>query len=160
MKTRTEDPLLTAIFADGLPAEFSAGLLAETLREVRRQKRRVAAARGFMAVALATVMLGAMQNRIPRAAEESVPPSSHSVVRSRPLAAGMIVTSTFLSVDIAETKWDTVARVESAPADHLFEWLDDVELFAFAGDRPAGWVRLENQTARFVWPGAARVVLR
>jgi hypothetical protein len=155
MKPPSDNTLLTAVFADALPAEFSTRLLAGTLREVRRQRRQAVARQACLGLAAVLAVFALLPGRMPPVLRQS--PSAFAqvpVVHTRAMPDGMVVTSTFMSVDITESRSDSFSNVESAPADRLFEWLDDAAIFALAGNEPVGFVLLDNRRAELVWPGA------
>ncbi|MDB6066914.1 MAG: hypothetical protein JWR26_3122 [Pedosphaera sp.] len=147
MKNESDpERLLNDILADAVPPDFRAELLDRTLNSVRRRRRQRQWGQGLLA---ATIILGASfmlwRTNVPKHSSESGQPSAIgdlSMVSSSPLKPSMLVESAPGSVQIVSSFNSTAAMlVETGVSDPSLQLLNDQELLAFMGGKPAIIVR-------------------
>ena len=145
------DHLLNDVLGESFPADFQAELLDRTLRQVRRRRRVRRCSQSLLALALVVAIpLLLWRKPLPPAQVAQSPPQAFGVVQSQPLAPSMIVESQAASVRIITTSADPVTVVQTRASKDLFREIDDEQLLALAGGRPAGLVRDESGHVEFL----------
>lgn len=161
MKPKADEPLLVALFAEDLSGDYSAEMLARTLREVRVRRRRAATIRSGLLAAGALVVGLLLAMRMSRRWANPDPGRiGPTIVRTEPLGPGLLVQPSAASVTVLGSRIDTVSVVETIAPDAQLEWLDDARLFGVAEGQPIGIVRPEYATAQVVWADADGVTWR
>jgi hypothetical protein len=153
---RDKDRLLTDVLAEESAAGFREALMTETLGLVRRRRRLRQAWRATAALAL-MVGLGALVWRsLPPA---GVPPRTPSracvLVLSRPLPpAALVITQPLASSRIVASVRNAEI-VQTASSRGMVREIDDGELLALLGPKPAALVRLAPHRAELVFVNPA-----
>ena len=151
---RHNDRLLADVLGEGIPADFRAGLLDDTLRLVRQRRRlrQVRAAASALAVVAATGLLIWHQlpsNRVPPAE----PAKPYRLVRTQPLPrTAWVETRPFPSAGLVASL-PTYPVVLTATAGAPVREIDDDELLALV-PKPAALVRYGPQSAELVFVNA------
>ena len=151
-----DDRLLEDVMADGLPPEFRAMLLGETLRQARRrrwarQTRPVAATLAVLAGLAALLWRTASPPSVTREATSQ----SVAIVRSQPLPASRLITTRPLSADHLVGTFASAQIVQTPPADGQVHLIDDAELLALAAPKPAALVRWGSDAPELVFVNPA-----
>ena len=138
--------------AESAPTEFRAALLSETLRLARRRRmvRRVRRT----GVAWAAVMLAAVatwKNLAPPGATPRPVVAGCKIVRTRPFAAGAIVTTRAFGAEGRVATVASVGVVRTAPGAAGIHEIDDHELLALAAPRLAALVRVGPQAQELLF---------
>lgn len=135
------DPLLADVFAESETDGFRAILLATTLSKVRRRRRaRIA---GRTAVPLLVMAIGwflaAEMRRVFTVDELGQGVASYALVHTEALGSDAIVRTRQIDADRLVQTMRFAAVVQTNPS---VRFIDDAELLALAGPRPAVLVRL------------------
>ncbi|MGD0016170.1 MAG: hypothetical protein ABSC38_01440 [Verrucomicrobiia bacterium] len=155
--TKTER-LLDEVLAETISADFSQGLLEQTLHQARRRRRIRHLRQGLLMLAALGALpfwLWHLKTSAPvqnteeiRSAPQMAP--AFVVVKTRPLSPGMLVeTQTGLATTISTTP-SAITLVATRPADQSFRLLDDDQLLALVADQPAAMVRLGPHDATLI----------
>ncbi len=144
--------LLDDVLREAAPGDFRQNLLRRTLSEVRSRKHARGRARNLTLMAIALGLGVALWRLAP---PPTRPANLHSatpeVIRSHPLRPGMIVETRPGTAGIIESAAGGVAIVETAPRAEVVREIDDAELLALTGDRPAALVRRSSQQVELVF---------
>ena len=157
MKPQTDhERLLTEVLATEADADFSAGVLAATLRQARQQRRwrRIRQSSGALVVLLA-IALGSCQLIRRGAAPETIPmppPVSYELVLSQPLRSSQIASTTPLTPLLTVASTATASLVQTAPGG--FGEIGDDELMALAAPNVVALVRRGPHEAELVFVSA------
>ncbi len=150
-----KDALLNDVLAEAAPPAFREDLLRLTLDAVANRKRRRRRTQGILAAACALAVLALAARFLPRRNAPQPGPDNPLVVHSRPLEAGMIVTTRRVGAGLIGTSTSAVAWVRTAPAGNTFERIGDEQLFALLGGRPAALVQRDPAGAELVFVNPA-----
>jgi hypothetical protein len=152
-----EQRLLNDVLAEGAPEDFRAALLGETLRQARarRRRRQWRRAAGGLAVLLLAAGL-AWQSRPQKASSpqpqaQAPAPAAYRLVQTQPLSAGMWVdTASPAAVRIISS----AAPVTEVVTDNRgFKYINDAQLLALLGPRPAVLIRTGPDAEELVLAG-------
>lgn len=154
------EPLLNDVLAEAAPLDFREALLDQTLCLARRrrrwrQTRRLAA---LLAVAGGLLSVLVWQTLPWHSAAVSTPMANahsknYALVRTRPLPAGAIVNTRTLSAGQLVASAATVEMVQTTTGN--FRVLNDDELLALVGSRPAALVRVGPNAEELVFVNPA-----
>ena len=151
-------PLLDDVLAEAAPPDFRKALLDQTLclarrRRRRRQTRRAAAL--FVALGLITVLVWQSSPRRPVAPMPMINAKvkSYQSVRTQPLPAGAIVATRPFSAGRFVASAATVETVQTTAGN--FRALNDDDLLALIGPRPAALVRVGPHSEELVFVNPA-----
>lgn len=154
------EPLLNDVLAESAPPDFRKALLDQTLYLARRRRRRRQTRRAAALLAVAGGLLSALvwQKLTWRPAALSPPMAiahnqNYTLVRTRPLPAGAIVNTRTLSAGQLVASAATVEMVQTTTGN--FRVLNDDELLALIGSRPAALVRVGPQAEELVFVNPA-----
>ena len=143
--------LLAEVLAGEDAAGFREALFSETLRLARRRRhfRQARRAAAVMAVFVGLGWLGwhslPRQGKSPEAMQQN-----YAVVHSQPLPAAARVMTRPLAVDQRVASFTNVQRVQTAQGGGQLREIDDDELLALAGPKPAALVRRGPHTAELI----------
>jgi hypothetical protein len=154
-QARDRESLLADVLAEESSAGFREALLTETLALVRRQRRARQALRATYAMAL-VVGLGALVWRIlpPAPLAPLSPGRAYTVLTSRPLPPAALVSTQVLSASRIVASAASAAMIQTASRGDRVREIDDSELLALLGARPAVLVRLGPHRAELVFVNA------
>ena len=147
MKNESDpERLLNDILADAAPPDFRTELLDRTLGSVRRKRRQRQWGQQLLAAALMLVASFLVwRTSAPKHVSQPEQPSAIgdlAMVSSSPLKPSMLVESAPGSVQIVSTYMSSAAMlVETGGSDPSLQLLNDQELLAFMGGKPAIIVR-------------------
>jgi hypothetical protein len=146
-----KNQLLDDVLADAAPADFRANLLRLTLEQVQSRNRRRRRNRGFLAAAclLLVLAIAARFLSLPNAPKPG--PDNPLVVHSRPLDAGMLVTTQPGGPGLVRSSASAIAWTRTSPTERTFDLIGDDQLFALLGGRPAALVRRGPARAELVF---------
>jgi hypothetical protein len=151
MKRQT-DQLLDDVLGDAAPEEFRAGLLNQTLRQVRRRRRvrrwnrSLAAATGLILVSLTCWKMLWPGSRV---IEQRVP--ALVVIHSRPLDSSMVVETKPGTVSVVVSSASTFALVETGRSRSQFREIDDEGLLSLLNGKPVALVRHGPNRAELIF---------
>ena len=149
--------LLRDVLAEESAGGFRETLLAETLRQARgrRRRRQVQRIGGGLAVVLAATFLLWRRPSPPAGLPVTAPSESpgYQLVRSQPLASGMVVTTQPLAAERLVISTDNVAVVWTVPGSTGVREIGDKELLALAPE-PAALVRRGTHEAELIFINA------
>jgi len=142
MKTESEHRLLLDdVLAEAAPADFERALRDGTLCAVRRRRRMHHWSRGLAVVGVFGAMaLVVWRTLLPGTPVKVIRPALR-MVSSRPLPPSMIVTTTPGSVAVVASSPKKFVLVETGSIMDPFKEIDDEQLLALTGGRPAALVR-------------------
>jgi hypothetical protein len=152
-------PLLNDVLAEAAPPGFRKALLDQTLRLARRRRRWRQTRHLAALVVVGGVFSVLVWQNLPQRPATSPPPAaraeskSYTLVRTRPLSAGAIVTTRTLSAGRLVASAATVEMVQTTTGN--FRVLNDDELLALIGPRPAALVRLGPHSEQLVFVNPA-----
>lgn len=159
MKPESEnEPLLDAVFSEAAPAEFRDAILGETLRLVRRRRRwRQTRRLAVLVVAGGVLSVLVWQNLSRRV----VPPptvakaevKNYQLATTQPFPASAIVVTRPFATDQLVASVATVETVQTTAGN--FRVLNDDELLALIGPRPAALVRVGPHSEELVFVNPA-----
>jgi hypothetical protein len=136
-----QDNLLDEVLSEAAPADYGRTLLDGTLRAVRRRRRMRQWKRGVGAAgAFAAIVLAVWHALLPISSVKTVQPALR-IVTSQPLPPSMIVETKPDSVAVVSSSPKTFVLVETGSIRDPFKEIDDEQLLALAGGRPAALVR-------------------
>jgi hypothetical protein len=146
-----KDALLNDVLADAASPAFREDLLRLTLEQVQGRQRRQRRSRRLLAAAGALLVLAVAARFLPR--HNALEPSSNDslVVHSRPLRAGVVVTTQPGSAELVRSSAAAVAWVMTSPNVSTFDRISDEQLFALLGGRPAALVHQDPARAELVF---------
>jgi len=152
MKLDLEQPgLLDDVLAEAAPADFERVLLEGTLRAVRRRHRTRRLTRGLAVVGACAAIIAVVWNALwPFSSVKSVRPGL-SIVSSQPLPPSMIVGTQPGSVVVVSSSAKTVVLVETGSIKDPFREINDEQLLALVGKRPAALVRHGTHEAELLF---------
>lgn len=152
-----KESLLAEVLAEASPAEFRAALLAETLRLARRRRHfrqarqivGILAAMGLLAVFLARQFSKSPSVTVSPPVAKQIAKPSYGLVRTLPLPANALVSTRKFS----ETPFvlPAPAFIEVATVSGGYRLLNDNELLALLGDRPAILIRTGPNSEELVF---------
>jgi hypothetical protein len=149
---RDKERLLADVLADESVREFREALLADTLGLVRRRRRSRQAWRAASALAL-VAGLGVLLWR--SLAPHTVAPERHvpgyALVLSMPLPAAALVCTQPLAASLIVASRTNVEVVQTASGSATPREINDSELLALVGQKPAALVRLGPHAAELVF---------
>jgi hypothetical protein len=156
MNNASDKPdLLDEVLSEAAPADFRGAMLDRTLRAVRRrrqfrQMRQVAT----LLVVLAMVVVSIWRWNLPQkptgpALPVSAVVQNYKLVRTRPLPGHVIVTTQPLISGLMVSSEKTIGIVETRGDNYRV--LDDAELFALLGSRPAVLIRTGPHSEELVF---------
>jgi hypothetical protein len=165
MKNDDPNRLLDDLLAETAPADFRAGLLDRTLKQVRRKQLVRQWGRGTLAAAVvATAGLLVWRAPVPSGQRPATPPpASLILVSSQPPDPALMVTSSGGSFSTIATDVATLTVTETSPANSHVRELDDDQLFELTKGTPTLLVRhgphdaellIVDANDRIVSPGA------
>jgi hypothetical protein len=137
---RYEEPLLSEILSEGIPAGFEETLLAETLRCAQARRRRQKVLRAGAFAALLALGLGLVWRQTSRNSSRPRPVAVYQVVHTTALPANQIVRTTF-----------GTQIVRTVATRHAFQIIDDQQLLALLGPRSAKLVRIGEHSERLIF---------
>lgn len=159
MTPHDKDALLRDVFAEDLPADFNAALLAGTLHAARskRRNRRLRNTVGALAlVSLAATLTWNLRSQPRQLAEAPVIPPMHCpVIASQALPPTALVTSRAFPHMVTIGSQTFVTVISTAAESPLFRTIDDAQLLALAGPRPALLVRVGPSEQALIFPDEA-----
>lgn len=143
--------LLDDVLAEAAPSDFEWALLDGTLRAVRRRRRRRQWSRGIATTgALIALVLMVWRAWFPTPSIHRIRPSLH-LVTSQPLPASMIVQTRRGNIAVVSSSSKMLLVIESGTIKDPFQEIDDDQLLALAGDRPAALVRQGPHQAELIF---------
>ena len=147
-----KERLLADVLADESAAGFREAMLSETLGLVRRRRRARQAWRAVWGLAL-LAGLGVLVWRalLPSAVAPGTGERSYAVVRSRPLPAQALVVTQPLASSRILGSVSTAQLVLTATSRGNVHEIDDGELLALLGPKPAALVRRSPHWAELVF---------
>ena len=153
--------LLDDILEEISPPAFRAELLERTLKQVRH-RRHVRQWNQRLLVTAVIVMAGVLAWRTyaPRSERHKLPVARLNWVSSKPLSAAMIVESNTNFLHTITSHGATVAMVQTQLAHPELRELNDDELLAMLGGRPAVLVRRTPHQAELLLVDAATEISR
>jgi hypothetical protein len=152
MNRKDTQQLLDDVLGDAAPEDFRAGLLDQTLRQVRRRRRvrrwnrSIAAAAGLIVVSLT---LWKMISPGSKLMEQRVP--ALVVIHSRPLDSSMVVETEPGAVNLVVSSASNLALVETGRRRSQFREIDDEGLLAFMQGKPVALVRHGPNQAELIF---------
>jgi hypothetical protein len=154
------DRLLADVLAESAPADFRAQLLDLTLQNVRRRKRARYLRQGLFAVAVIVVFgVLALRNHSPAKTPARPPLETLAIVNSQPLSPAMIIATRPGALAQTTSSASEVSVVATSPLQPGFREINDTELMAMTGGRPAVLVRQGPQAAElFIIDSASQTV--
>lgn len=159
MTPHDKDALLRDVFAEELPADFNAALLAGTLHAActKRRNRRLRNTVGALAlVSLAATLIWNLQPQSRQLAEEPAITRMHCpVIASQSLPPTALVTNRAFPLMVTIGSQTFVTVISSATEPPLFRTIDDAQLLALAGPRPALLVRVGPSEQALIFPDEA-----
>ena len=149
---RNRERLLAEVLAEEGTSGFREVLLAETLGRVRRQRRSRQAWRAASALAL-IAGLGLLVWRIlpPAAVAPGRDGRGYAVLLSRPLPLAAVVITQPLAADRIVASVRSAEIVQTASSGDKVREIDDGELLALLGPKPAALVRRGPHRAELVF---------
>ena len=143
--------LLADVLAGEDGAGFREALLSETLRRARRRRHFRQARRAAVGVVVFVGLCLLVWHRLPRQVKSpEAMQQNYVVIHSQPLPAAARVMTRPLAVDQRVASFTNVQRVQTAQGVGQFREIDDDELLALAGPKPAALVRLGPHTAELI----------
>ena len=149
---RDQERLLTDVLAEESAAGFREALLSETLGLVRRRRHVRQAWRAASALAL-IAGLGVVVWRIlpPTAVAPGTASRGYEFVVSRPLPPAAVVVSQPFAADRVVASVRKAEVVRTSPSRGTVREINDGELLALLGPKPAALVRLAPHSAELVF---------
>jgi hypothetical protein len=155
MNNRIRQQLLADVLAESSPADLRAAMLAETLRIVRRRRRRQQVRQVGSALAVLLLAGWLMWPHQPGKLSVSQPVPrqvslrSYQLVETRPLPAGAVVsTGNFSAIKTIST---AAAVTQVATTSGGFRYINDAQLLALLGNRPVILIRTGPNSEELVF---------
>lgn len=155
MDNRIRQQLLADVLAESSPPNLRAAMLAETLRLVRQRRRwqqvrQVGSALAVLLLAGWLVWPHQPKNlSVSQLVPRRVLPKSYQLVETRPLPAGALVsTGNFSAVKTVSTE---AAVAQVATTSGGFRYINDAQLLALLGNRPAILIRTGPNSEELVF---------
>jgi len=133
--------LLTDVLAENAPADFERALLDDTLRAVRRRRRLRRSSRGLAVAGVLAAIGLTIWNALPPLAPLYLVRPSLRIVNSQALPPSMVIGTKPGSVVVVTSSLATVLVVETGSIQDPFKEINDEQLLALVGGRPAALVR-------------------
>jgi hypothetical protein len=151
-----KDQLLADVLADESSVGFREALLTETLGLVRRRRRfrQVRRAASGLAVIVGLAVL-VWRNLPPPVVTPESAGRSYAIVRSQPLRPAALVSTQPLAANRFVASARNAEIVQTAPGAGQFREIDDSELLALVGPKPAALVRRGPHSAELVFVNPA-----
>lgn len=148
--------LLDDVLSETAPAGFREAMLAHTLRLARRRRHlRQTRRAAVLIVALGCITALLWRSPTRKSLVSSSPASRCAIVHSQPLRPEQIVTTHPLPTEQQVTSIASANVVHTRTGGGKFRLIDDDELLALVGSRPAALIRLgpRSEELVFVNPG-------